>query len=129
MKAPTHTMTASTMRSSPLVTAVLVAVSIGAWAGVGVSVKALSNNTNVTMSDTVVPGDVNKDGSITIADVTMLVNQVLGKDIPTPAADVNGDGRVTIADVTELVNIVLGKSQGEVDDGTIGTGDPTDDPD
>ena len=110
-------------------TAVLVAVSIGAWAGVGVPVKALSNNTNVTMSDTVVPGDVNKDGSITIADVTMLVNQVLGKDIPTPAADVNGDGRVTIADVTELVNIVLGKSQGEVDDGTIGTGDPTDDPD
>ena len=79
MKAPTHTMTASTMRSSPLVTAVLVAVSIGAWAGVGVSVKALSNNTNVTMSDTVVPGDVNKDGSVTIADVTALVNLILGK--------------------------------------------------
>ena len=60
-------------------------------------------------------GDVNRDGTVTIADVTALVNIVLGKDSgPTPvydhaAADVNQDGSVTIADVTALVNVVLGK--------------------
>ena len=61
-------------------------------------------------------GDVNRDGSVTIADVTALVNIVLGKDSAEPyqydhaAADVNADGSVTIADVTALVNLVLGKS-------------------
>ena len=60
-------------------------------------------------------GDVNKDGSVTIADVTALVNIILGKDNVEPyqydhdAADVNADGSVTIADVTALVNKILGK--------------------
>ena len=59
--------------------------------------------------------DVNKDGSITIADVTALVNIILGKDDAEPyqydheAADVNTDGSITIADVTALVNVILGK--------------------
>ena len=62
-----------------------------------------------------VTGDVNKDGSITIADVTALVNIILGKDDTEPyqydheAADVNTDGSITIADVTALVNVILGK--------------------
>ena len=57
-------------------------------------------------------GDVNGDGVVTIADVTMLVNIILGKTtsgFDTRVADVNGDGVVTIADVTALVNIILGK--------------------
>ena len=58
-------------------------------------------------------GDVNGDGSITIADVTALVNIILGKDTTGQynhaAADVNGDNSITIADVTALVNIILGK--------------------
>lgn len=56
-------------------------------------------------------GDVNGDGVVTIADVTSLVNIILGKS-PAPAtgvADVNTDGSVTIADVTALVNKILGK--------------------
>ena len=63
----------------------------------------------------IVNADVNKDGDITIADVTALVNILLGKDSKEPyeydhvAADVNGDGTVTIADVTSLVNIILEK--------------------
>jgi hypothetical protein len=58
-------------------------------------------------------GDVNKDGSITIADVTALVNIILGKttDYDEWLADVNGDKSVTIADVTALVNMILGKAQ------------------
>lgn len=64
-------------------------------------------------------GDVNGDTTVTIADVTALVNIILGKsENPGDVADVNGDHSVTIADVTALVNIILGKSEG----GTIGTG-------
>lgn len=65
----------------------------------------------------VIKGDVNGDGSITIADVTALVNIILGKDDVEPykynheAANVNGDDNITIADVTALVNIILGKNQ------------------
>ena len=59
-------------------------------------------------------GDVNGDGSITIADVTALVNIILGKDTAgqynRAAADVNLDESITIADVTALVNIILGKN-------------------
>lgn len=57
-------------------------------------------------------GDVNADGEVTIADVTALVNIILGKADTTcdlTAADVNADGKVTIADVTALVNIILQK--------------------
>ena len=60
-------------------------------------------------------GDVNRDKQITIADVTALVNIILGKDNIQPyqydhdAADVNQDNSITIPDVTALVNIILGK--------------------
>ena len=58
---------------------------------------------------------MNSDGKITIADVTALVDIILGKDNTEPyhynhlAADVNTDNNVTIADVTKLVDIILGK--------------------
>ena len=54
-------------------------------------------------------GDVNGDKQVTIADVTALVNIILGKEDENVVADVNDDGAVTIADVTALVNIILGK--------------------
>jgi len=61
--------------------------------------------------------DVNGDGVLTIADVTALVNIILGKatresdseQYDFDVTDVNGDGQTTIADVTALVNIILGK--------------------
>ena len=63
-----------------------------------------------------VKGDVNRDGNVTIADVTALVNIILGKavegddsDYDFKAANVNEDDNITIADVTALVNIILGK--------------------
>ena len=70
---------------------------------------------NVTICTATVAGDVNNDTEITIADVTALVNIILGKDNEEPykynhkAADVNGDGAISIADVTALVNKILGK--------------------
>lgn len=57
-------------------------------------------------------GDVNNDGKVTIADVTALVNILLGKDASgydRDAADVNEDKDVTIADVVALVKMILTK--------------------
>ena len=70
---------------------------------------------NYQASNVLDVGDVNKDGTVSIPDVTALVNIILGKDNAEPyqydhdAADVNGDGSITIPDVTALVNIILGK--------------------
>ena len=65
-----------------------------------------------------VEGDVNRDGTISIADVTALVNILLGKVTPEnnpdnydfDAANVNGDEGITIDDVLTLVNIILEKN-------------------
>ena len=57
-------------------------------------------------------GDVDGDGSISISDVTALVNIILGRDNADynhEAADVDGDGDVSISDVTALVNIILNR--------------------
>ena len=55
-------------------------------------------------------GDVNRDGSVSIADVTALIDYLLGGDadgIDTDAANVNGDDTVSIADVTALIDLLL----------------------
>ena len=56
-------------------------------------------------------GDVNGDGSINAADVTLLISITLnpsnGNEFQIEAGDVNGDGQVTMADVTVLINYVL----------------------
>ena len=57
-------------------------------------------------------GDANGDGDVSVADVLITVDYVLGKN---PAsfifanANVNGDSDVTIADVTAIVDLVLNK--------------------
>lgn len=71
---------------------------------------------SIVHPSSVLLGDVNKDNDISIADVTALVNIILGKDNTLSyqydhvAADVNGDGDISIADVTALVNKILGKT-------------------
>ena len=64
-------------------------------------------------------GDVNGDNQVTIADVTALVNVILGKTASNPACDVNGDSIISIADVTALVNIILGKTPSATDSSDI----------
>ena len=64
-------------------------------------------------------GDINRDGTVSIADVTALVNIILGKakypddadKYDFEAANVNGDQVISIADVTALVNIIQGKDK------------------
>ena len=58
-------------------------------------------------------GDVNKDNVVNIADVTALIDYLLGADatnINVDAADVNGDSVVNIADVTALIDMLLSTS-------------------
>ena len=60
-------------------------------------------------------GDVNHDGSVTMADANMVVNYFLATDKPedfdTTAADVNEDGSVTMADANQIVNMFLSGGQ------------------
>ena len=65
----------------------------------------------------VLMGDVNKDGVLSIADVTTLISAVLrnATEVETDhydpvAANVNGDDSITIADVTVLISMVLRSS-------------------
>ncbi|MBR5656845.1 MAG: S8 family serine peptidase [Prevotella sp.] len=79
------------------------------------STKAASVVISLTGSAKLI-GDVNRDGKVDIADVTALVDIVLGKDKEEPykydheAADIDGDKDTTITDVTALVNIILNTS-------------------
>ena len=55
-------------------------------------------------------GDVNKDGSVNIADVTALIDYLLNNDgssIDLEAANVTQDGDINIADVTALIDRLL----------------------
>lgn len=59
-------------------------------------------------------GDVNKDGDVSIADVTALVNILMGQDTGQilydhKAADTDGNGTVEVADVEALLNMILTK--------------------
>ena len=56
-----------------------------------------------------VPGDVNKDGKVTIGDVTFLLNGLAGGAIDDLIADVDGSGALSIGDVTALLNILSQK--------------------
>ena len=54
-------------------------------------------------------GDENHDGSIDVADVTRLIDYILGAEngICLDCADVNNDVEVNIADVTALIDMLL----------------------
>ena len=57
-------------------------------------------------------GDVNHDGAVNSADITVLYNFLLnGDDTFLATSDVNGDGSITSADITSVYNILLNGSQ------------------
>ena len=53
-------------------------------------------------------GDVNADGSVTVADYTFVLNCMADESTVDeyPTADVNGDGQITVADATFILNIM-----------------------
>lgn len=71
--------------------------------------SAWSNVEEVTLSQSILMGDVNRDGQLSITDVTALVDYLLDEttDIDTAAADLSGDGAITITDVTSLIDLLL----------------------
>ena len=57
-----------------------------------------------------IDGDINFDGLITILDVIILINAILGEDLSSIeflAADLNQDNYINVLDVIEIVNIIL----------------------
>jgi len=71
--------------------------------------------TAVVIEKPYILGDVNGDGSITMADANMVVNYFLATDpssianFNVAAADVNGDKAITMADANQIVNMFLGQ--------------------
>ena len=64
----------------------------------------------INVSPNYLIGDVNHDGKLTIADVTLLISYVLNHDhdnLCLTCADLNGDGNIIIGDVTALISRVL----------------------
>ena len=56
------------------------------------------------------PGDADGNGSVTIADVTAIIDYLLSpgtSSVNFAGADFNNDGQVTIADVTEVIDYIL----------------------
>lgn len=52
-------------------------------------------------------GDVNGDNSVTISDVTALIDLLLNGETAPLSADCNQDGNISIADVTALIDYLL----------------------
>lgn len=59
------------------------------------------------ISDEHLPGDVNGDGEVTVADMNVLVEGILNEGSRNESMDVNGDGEVSVADINVLVNLIL----------------------
>ena len=66
--------------------------------------------------DDFILGDVNDDGVVNIADVTALIDYLLGSGntINLKNSDVNQDGVINIADVTALIDMLLGGSKSKL---------------
>lgn len=74
-------------------------------------VKLVINNITYDQLNLVVKGDIDGDGYITVADVTLAENSILRLSkldkIEFVAADIDVDNYVTVADVTKMQNYIL----------------------
>lgn len=64
----------------------------------------------VQLGSSVLMGDVNGDGVVDVQDVSVLIDYILGKDLPVfviAAANVNGDETIDVQDVSGIIDIVL----------------------
>lgn len=66
----------------------------------------LDNETCVVRNAPLLPGDVNGDGEVNVADVNAVINQILS-ELPSVAGDVNRDGEVNIADINTVIDLIL----------------------
>lgn len=64
------------------------------------------------VTDTVLRGDVNQDGEVSVADINAIIEVILGKPVGQDLyarADVNEDKEVSLADVNDVVGVIFGK--------------------
>ena len=69
-------------------------------------------------------GDVNSDGIVSVTDVMLMVNYIIGKDMTgkpfsLDTADPNRDGEVNVTDVMIVVRIILGTPWDDPDNPTL----------
>ena len=66
------------------------------------------------------PGDVNGDGTVDVADIAAIIDVMAGVSLNPDAdpeaddnlkADVNGDGTVDVADIAMVIDIMAGNTQ------------------
>lgn len=82
----------------------------GQWYGWDDNVLYYTDGQSFVVPGNTMRGDVNDDGSVTISDVTALIDALLSGDLSTinvANADVNLDGDITIGDVTVLIDYLL----------------------
>ena len=53
-----------------------------------------------------IPGDVNNDGEVNIADINAVIDMILS-GATNPSGDVNADGEINIADINSVIDIIL----------------------
>ena len=77
---------------------------------VGANGSPIYNQSVIISKPAFARGDVNGDGSVSISDVTALIDYLLNgnpSSISLSAADCNQDGSVSIGDVTVLIDYLL----------------------
>ena len=70
-----------------------------------------SNPGYFTYKNAALPGDVNGDGEVNIADINAVIDIILGGNGDMTAADVNGDGEINITDINAVIDIILSGTQ------------------
>ena len=83
------------------------------WSGWNNNKLSWTNGQSFIIPGQFTLGDVNRDGTVSIADVTTLIDHLLSNDLAESddfspqAADCSQDGSVSIADVTALIDMLL----------------------
>ena len=89
--------------------------SFGSYVGTGASAYIYTNNASrPSVYSVVIHGDVNGNGTIEVADATLVMNHIVGSSsligAYLKAADINHDGYVNVADATGILSHIVGLS-------------------
>ena len=88
---------------------------VGRYTVTASSSGLLGSPTRFAATASILVGDVNSDREINIADLTSVIDHILGKFTLTgndsAKADMNKDGRISVADVVAMQNLLLGVPQ------------------
>ena len=79
----------------------------------GAYMESLNSKSSTTKTMTIagtiidIPGDINGDNAVTVADALNVINVILGGNMTKGDFDVNNDGRVTVTDVMFIINLLI----------------------